>query len=214
MIAIIDYGLSNLRSVQRAFAQVGVDAQIVTEPTPLRDASGAVIPGVGAFGQAMANLRERGFVDAIHEFVASGKPFGGICLGMQLLFERSEELGQHQGLGWLKGEVKRFTGDVLVPHIGWNQIHRTRETPLLTGICDDSYAYFVHSYYCVPSDPSLVCATTDYGLDFASVVARDNIYAFQFHPEKSQAVGLQMMKNFSRLAGERATLERSNVRTL
>ncbi len=204
MIAIVDYGMSNLRSVQRAFAQCGVDAQIVSAPDELRGARAAVIPGVGAFGQAMRNLRERGLADAIHAFVDSGRAFAGICLGMQLLFERSEELGQHEGLGLLPGEVKRFTGDLLVPHIGWNQIHLLRATPLLDRIRSDSYAYFVHSYYCAPRDCSTVCATTDYGGDFASVVARDNLYAFQFHPEKSQQVGLQMLKNFARLAGERA----------
>ncbi|MCA1554484.1 MAG: imidazole glycerol phosphate synthase subunit HisH [Chloroflexi bacterium] len=202
MIAIIDYGLSNLRSVQRAFAQVGVDAQIINTPAALHAASGAVIPGVGAFGKAMLNLRERGFIDAIHAFVASGRAFGGICLGMQLLFEQSEELGQHEGLGLLRGEVRKFTGAMLVPHIGWNQIQVTRATPLLDEIPSDSYAYFVHSYYCAPRDDSVVCATTEYGSDFASIVARDNIYAFQFHPEKSQQVGMQMLRNFARLAGE------------
>lgn len=202
MIAIIDYGLSNLRSVQRAFAQCGAQSELLTEPSRLMDASGAVIPGVGAFGQAMANLRAAGWLDAIPEFVASGRPFGGICLGMQLLFEQSEELGQHEGLGLLRGEVKKFSGDLIVPHIGWNQIHVTRETPLLANVRDASYAYFVHSYYVAPRDLSVVCATTDYGADFASVVARDNIVGFQFHPEKSQAVGLQMLRNFARLAGE------------
>jgi len=202
VIAIIDYGLSNLRSVQRAFAQCAVDAQIVSAPHELRDARGAVLPGVGAFGQAMRNLHERGFADAIEAFVASGRAFGGICLGMQLLFESSEELGQHAGLGLLTGEVRRFKYEVLVPHIGWNQIHVKRCTTLLEGVPDASYAYFVHSYYCAPRDAAIVCATTDYGGDFASVVARNNIYAFQFHPEKSQRVGLQMLNNFARLAGE------------
>ena len=202
MIAIIDYGLSNLRSVERAFARCGVEAEIITRPEGLMDARGAVIPGVGAFGQAMTNLRAVGFVDAIHEYIAGGRPFGGICLGMQLLFEDSEELGQYHGLGLLKGHVRKFAGNVKVPHIGWNQVHITRETPLLAGVADESYGYFVHSYYCEPGDGSVVCATTDYGTDFASVVTRDNIYAFQFHPEKSQQVGLQMLINFARLAGE------------
>ena len=203
MIAIIDYGLSNLRSVQRAFTRCGLDSEIITTPERLADARGAVIPGVGAFGQAMLNLRAAGFPDAIAEFVASGRPFGGICLGMQLLFDSSEELGRNEGLGLLKGKVKKFTGDVKVPHIGWNQVHLSRPTPLLHDVPDASYGYFVHSYYCVAADPSVVCATTDYGMDFASVVAKDNIYAFQFHPEKSQQVGLQMLINFARLAGEK-----------
>ncbi len=204
MIAIIDYKLSNLRSVQRAFAQIGVDAALLTTPDGLARARGAVIPGVGAFGQAMVNLREAGFIDAIHEFVASGRPFGGICLGMQLLFQESEELGRFDGLGLLRGRVKRFSGGVKVPHIGWNQVRVTSDTPLLRDVPSGSYAYFVHSYYCVPGDEAITRATTEYGGDFASVVARDNIYAFQFHPEKSQQVGLQMLRNFARLAGEAA----------
>jgi glutamine amidotransferase len=204
MIAIIDYKLSNLRSVQRAFAQIGVHAELISAPEGLARARGAVIPGVGAFGQAMVNLREAGFVDAIHEFVATGRPFGGICLGMQLLFQQSEELGRYHGLGLLRGQVKRFSGGVKVPHIGWNQVRVTSETPLLHDVPSGSYAYFVHSYYCVPGDAALTCATTDYGGDFTSVVARDNIYGFQFHPEKSQAVGLQMLRNFASLAGEAA----------
>ncbi len=203
MIAIIDYGLSNLRSVQRAFVRCGVDAEIITTPDGLLAARGAVIPGVGAFGQAMLNLRAVGFPEAISEFVAGGRPFGGICLGMQLLFDDSDELGHYQGLGLLKGHVKKFTGDVKVPHIGWNQVHIAQPTPLLQDVADASYGYFVHSYYCVAADPSVVCATTDYGTEFASVVARDNVYAFQFHPEKSQQVGLQMLTNFARLAGEK-----------
>jgi glutamine amidotransferase len=203
LIAIIDYGMSNLRSVQRAFARCGVEADIITTPEGLVDARGAVIPGVGAFGQAMANLRAVGFPDAIAEFVAGGRTFGGICLGMQLLFEASDELGHYAGIGLLKGCVRKFSAAVKVPHIGWNQIHITEETPLLQNVADASYGYFVHSYYCVAADPSVVCATTDYGTDFASVVAHENIYAFQFHPEKSQQVGLQMLTNFARLAGER-----------
>jgi glutamine amidotransferase len=202
VIAIIDYGLSNLRSVQRAFARCAVDAEIISSPEGLVHARGAVIPGVGAFGQAMSNLRSAGFVDAIHEFVAGGRPFGGICLGMQLLFDESEELGRHAGLGLIEGQVSKFRGDLKVPHIGWNQIHITRETPLLAQVDDQSYGYFVHSYYCEPVDQS-VCATTEYGKEFASVVTRDNIFGFQFHPEKSQAVGLQMLRNFARLAGEK-----------
>ncbi|MBI5880266.1 MAG: imidazole glycerol phosphate synthase subunit HisH [Chloroflexi bacterium] len=202
MIAIIDYKLSNLRSVQRAFAQIGVEAQLLTTPDDLAHARGAVIPGVGAFGQAMSNLREAGFVDPIHEFVASGRPFGGICLGMQLLFDESEELGQYAGLSLLPGQVKRFSGGVKVPHIGWNQVQVVRDTPLLADVPSGSYAYFVHSYYCVPARAADTCATTEYDGDFASVVARDNIYGFQFHPEKSQQVGLQMLRNFARLAGE------------
>ena len=203
MIALIDHNVSNIRNVQRAFVRCGVDAEIISDPARLRAARGAVAPGVGAFGQAMANLRALGFVDAIHEFVASGRPFAGICVGMQLLFEESEELGQHVGLGLMKGRVKRFTGDVRVPHMGWNQLRIERDTPLLAHIPSESYAYFANSFHCVPSDASVTCATTDYSLPFVSVATRDNLYAFQFHPEKSQQVGLQILKNFAKLAGEK-----------
>jgi glutamine amidotransferase len=197
MIAIIDYGMGNLRSVQKA----GAEAEIYATPEGLERAEALVLPGVGAFGQGMENLRARGFLPAIHQRVENGTPLLGICLGLQLLFEESEEMGRHKGLGLFPGLVKRFGaapgGEPLkVPHIGWNQIHPVRPSALLEGIPAGSYAYFVHSYYAEPRDESVILATTDYGLDFASVVGRDHIFGLQFHPEKSQAVGLRMLQNF------------------
>ncbi len=197
MIAIVDYGMGNLRSVQRGFERVGAEARIVQSPRELNGARGMVLPGVGAFGQAMDNLRAAGWIDPLHTACVRGMPFIGICLGMQLLFESSAEMGQHEGLGILAGEVKRFTGDVKVPQMGWNQIRLWQANPLLRDVSDGGYAFFVHSYYCAPRDSSIVLATSDYGVEFASIVGRGNIFGAQFHPEKSQAVGLKILENFA-----------------
>jgi glutamine amidotransferase len=208
MIAIIDYGMGNLRSVQKAFEKNGAAARIVPFPRDLANARGIVLPGVGAFGQAMNNLRAIGWDAALREAVQRGVPFIGICLGMQLLFESSDEMGQHEGLGILHGEVKRFTGDLKIPQMGWNQIHVRAihpgtdrqgrcESPLLRDVPNDSYAFFVHSYYCAPRDAEIALATTDYGIEFASVVGDKNVFGAQFHPEKSQSVGLKMLENFA-----------------
>ncbi len=197
MIAIVDYGMGNLRSVQKAFEKVGAEARVIQTPGALTGARGIVLPGVGAFGQAMENLRAAGWAEPLRQACASGLPFIGICLGMQLLFETSEEMGQHAGLGILPGDVKRFSGELKVPQMGWNQIRLKRTSPLLHGVPDSSYAFFVHSYFCAPRDESLVLATTDYGIEFASVVGRGNVFGAQFHPEKSQSVGLKMLQNFA-----------------
>lgn len=197
MIAIVDYGMGNLRSVQKAFEKIGATARIVPFPRDLEKARGIVLPGVGAFGQAMNNLRAIGWDVALRESVTRGMPLLGICLGMQLLFESSEEMGQHEGLGILPGTVKRFRGEVKVPQMGWNQIHIRQPSVLLREVADGSYAFFVHSYYCAPSDKAMVLATTDYGIEFASVVGRGNVFGAQFHPEKSQSVGLKMLANFA-----------------
>ncbi|MCI0478281.1 MAG: imidazole glycerol phosphate synthase subunit HisH [Anaerolineales bacterium] len=197
MIAIVDYGMGNLRSVQKAFEKIGATARIVPLPRDIEHAHGIVLPGVGAFGQAMENLRALGWDIALRDAVTRGVPFIGICLGMQLLFDSSEELGQHQGLGILSGAVKRFNGDLKIPQMGWNQIHLKRTTPLLRDVADGSYAFFVHSYYCAPRDESVVLATTDYGVEFASIVGQKNVFGAQFHPEKSQGVGLKMLENFA-----------------
>ncbi len=215
MIAIVDYGMGNLRSVQKAFEKIGVTARIVPFPRDLERARGIVLPGVGAFGQAMNNLRAIGWDIALREAVARDVPLLGICLGMQLLFESSEEMGQHEGLGILRGAVKRFKGDLKVPQMGWNQLHivgaknvgaknisplwAKNISPLLRDIPDGSYAFFVHSYYCAPRDESVILATTDYGIEFASVVGQGNVFGAQFHPEKSQSVGLKMLANFAEL---------------
>jgi glutamine amidotransferase len=196
MLAIIDYGMGNLRSVQKAFEKIGVTARIVPFPRDLERACGIVLPGVGAFGQAMNNLRTIGWDVALRESVARGVPLLGICLGMQLLFESSEEMGQHAGLGILRGAVKRFDGALKVPQMGWNQIHIKQPSVLLRDIAEGSYAFFVHSYYCAPRDESVILATTDYGIKFASVVGYENVFGAQFHPEKSQSVGLKMLENF------------------
>lgn len=199
-IVIVDYGMGNLRSVQKAFEHIGAQAIITTDADDLQTAGAVVLPGVGAFGDAMRNLRATGMDAAICGTVEAGTPFLGICLGQQLMFETSTEMGQHHGLGLLRGRVLRFTDDELkVPHIGWNQIHVRRADPLLAGIATGSFAYFVHSYYVEPSDESVVLATTDYGVDFASIVGRNGVWGVQFHPEKSQAVGLTILSNFVHL---------------
>ena len=199
MIAIVDYGVGNLRSVQKGLERVGATAVVTDDAAVLDAARGVILPGVGAFGDGMDNLKARRLVDPVLRQVQRGKPLLGICLGMQLLFEESEEMGQHQGLGLLSGRVVRFPdGDLKVPHIGWNQLLGPRGD-LLAGIQDGAYAYFVHSYYALPEDPGDVLATTEYGLDFASVVGRDKIWGAQFHPEKSQEIGLGLLANFARL---------------
>jgi imidazole glycerol-phosphate synthase subunit HisH len=198
MIVIVDYGMGNLRSVQKAFQKVGYEAEITSSAQRVREASSVVLPGVGAFGEAMANLARAGLVEALRQAAAS-RPFIGICLGQQLLFEESDEMGRHEGLGILPGKVVRFSGPLKVPHMGWNQIRLVRPSPILAGVADGEFAYFVHSYYVVPSDPGVILARTDYGVSFASIVGHDHLFGLQFHPEKSQAVGLKMLANFAAL---------------
>ena len=202
MIAIIDYGMGNLRSVQKGFEQVGHQAIVTRDPEAIDRASHVVLPGVGAFGDCMANVTRYGLVDPIHRAIQAGKPFLGICVGFQLLFSESEEFGCHKGLGVLPGKVKAIPlpKDVVssykIPHMGWNTIHIDKAAPPLLGINSDSYVYFVHSFYVEPDEQVLVSTQTDYGVSFASSVWKDNIFATQFHPEKSQTVGLQVLKNF------------------
>jgi glutamine amidotransferase len=202
MIAIIDYGMGNLRSVQKGFEQVGVPARVTRDAAEIAAAPGVVLPGVGAFGACMDNLRAYGLVDVVRRVVERGTPFLGICLGLQLLFEESEEFGPVPGLGLLRGRVVRFTPPAdpafRIPHMGWNQIHTRAAAPPLAGVADGAFVYFVHSYYVEPADPSVIATTTDYGGDFVSSIARDNLFACQFHPEKSQQVGLAILANFGR----------------
>jgi len=195
MVTIIDYGMANLGSVRKAFEVVGAEAEITDRPEDLREASHIVLPGVGAFGDAMRNIRARGFDRAIAEAIENGAAFLGICLGLQVLFTESEEMGIHRGLDIFKGRVRRFT-EGLVPQIGWNQAHIVRDDPVMAGIPDHSYFYFVHSYYVDPVEKRDVIAETDYHIDYASIVGRGRVWGIQFHPEKSQRKGLRILKNF------------------
>lgn len=197
MIAIIDYGMGNLRSVEKAFQFLGFEAQIITDADDLTDAAHLVLPGDAAFGDAMRNLREGGWDQRIHDHVDSGRPFLGICVGLQLMFASSEEMGEHTGLGLLPGRCVRFPSDQKVPQIGWNQIQPTSTSPLLAKVEEGSFFYFVHSYYVEADVQTDQLATTDYGLQYTSIAGRDNIYGVQFHPEKSQKIGLQLLTNFA-----------------
>ena len=198
MIAIIDYGMGNLRSVSKAFEAVGHQAVVTRDVRVIGNASHVVLPGVGAFGDCMANIEQYGLVEPIRAAIQSGKPFLGICLGLQVLFSESEEFGPHKGLDIIQGTVRRFEGGqaLKVPHMGWNQVHVQRACPLFDGVADGSDWYFVHSYFVDPSDKQLAATMTTYGIPFVSSVWKDNIVACQFHPEKSQLVGLRLIKNF------------------
>jgi len=215
MIALIDYGVGNLRSVSKALEHINAPVQIVQRAGELTDAGhawgGIVLPGVGAFGDAAANFRRAGFEEPLLAAVHAGTPLLGICVGLQLLFDESEEMGRHRGLGIFAGTVSRFADGMTalqngqlhrlkVPQIGWNQIHHASTHPLLAGVPSGSYAYFVHSYYCAPTDPGIIIATTDYGIDFASICGgrfgQGEVWGVQFHPEKSQATGLRILRNF------------------
>ncbi len=199
-IAIIDYGAGNLRSVRNALEHVGAHVITVDRPEQLDGAAKIVLPGVGAFGAGINALRAAGFEEPLRQAAESSVPLFGICLGMQYLFEASDEMGAHRGLGLLPGRVRRFPAQgPKVPHIGWNQLHIRRDHPLLVGVESGAYAYFVHSYYVEVGDPGDLLAETDYGITYASIVARDNIFGIQPHPEKSQAVGLRILKNFVEL---------------
>ena len=206
MIAVIDYGMGNLRSVQKAFEFIGAKAVVTSDPKTILSAKSVVLPGVGAFKDCMDNLRQLDLIDVVKKSVDSGKPFLGICLGLQLLFDESEEFGPVPGLGILPGKVKEFSksltdgeGPLKIPHMGWNTVHVIKPNPLFNAVDNDSYFYFVHSYYVVPDDPEVIATTTNYGTDFVSGIHRDNVHAFQFHPEKSQSLGLSILKNFSAL---------------
>lgn len=201
MLAIIDYGMGNLRSVQKGFEKVGHEATVSNDAAVIAAAEKIVLPGVGAFEDAMTELTRRKLVDPILEAIDGGKPFLGICLGLQLLFEVSHEHGEHKGLGVLKGECVRFDlpPEYSVPHMGWNQISIPGRPPILEGIAEGTYFYFVHSYYVVPGDRQVIATETDYGVQFCSMIWRDNMFATQFHPEKSQSDGLRILKNFAEL---------------
>jgi glutamine amidotransferase len=201
VLTIVDYGVGNLRSVYMAFRRLGLEAHVTGDPAEVRAARALVLPGVGAFGDAMESLRALKLEAPIVDAVNQGTPFLGICLGLQLLLEVSDEMGEHRGLGLLAGRVRRFPAGLAAPHIGWNQIHQANGIPLWRGVPDHSHVYFVHSYYADAEDEAVVAAWTDYGLDYASAVARGNLYAIQFHPEKSQEVGERILRNFCSEAG-------------
>jgi len=198
VIAITDYGAGNLHSIQKALERQGLDVRVVDGPGALDEADALVVPGDGAFAPAIARLEESGFAQAIRTYVRSGRPFLGICLGMQILFDESEEEGRHEGLALLPGRVVRLPETVKVPHMGWNQLRLLRASPLLEGLEPGAYVYFVHSFCALPDDASLVAATAHYGGEVAAVVGRGNLWATQFHPEKSGAVGIRMLANFAR----------------
>ena len=218
MIAVVDYHMGNLRSVQKGLEKVGCKAVVTSSPQKILDAQAVVLPGVGAFQDCMKNLERLGLIESIHTCLRTGKPFLGICLGTQVLFSEGEEFGIHPGLGIIQGRVRRFpehmTGDprkasgsapvrLKVPHMGWNTVTHKKDSPLLRGIEDNSYFYFVHSYYVEPEDNAWIVAITSYGIEFASIVGKDNIIACQFHPEKSQSLGLRVLKNFGDLVSSR-----------
>ena len=195
-VAIIDYGVGNLRSVEKAFAATGCDAIVSGDEAVLRAAQRLVLPGVGAFAACMKALKERGLERLVREKANEGTPLLGVCVGMQLLFEESDEFGSTPGLGLLKGNVRRFANDLVVPQVGWNRIYQKQQHALFDGVTEGAFCYFVHSYYCQPVDEAVVAGETEYGQRYASVVVQGNISGVQFHPEKSQDVGLTMLKNF------------------
>ena len=197
-VVIVDYGMANLRSVQKALEKVGCAADITGDPNRVAAADKVVLPGVGAFRDAIAKINETGLAAPLLDHVRRGKPFFGICLGLQLLFTRSHEDGEHRGLDYFRGDVVRFADGpgLKVPHMGWNQLRVRRPAPPLEGFPPGGSVYFVHSYYAAPRDESLVAAEADYPAPFAAAVRRDNVFATQFHPEKSQRVGLEMLRRF------------------
>jgi glutamine amidotransferase len=202
VIAVVDYGMGNLRSVQKGLERVGFEAEVTRDPGRIAEARGVVLPGVGAFHACMENLRRFGLVDVVRDVVRRKRPFLGICLGLQLLFDESEEFGGPEGLGLVPGKVLGFSAadDLKVPHMGWNAIEIRKSTRFLEGIDDAAQVYFVHSFYAAPADESMVATVTSHGTSFVSSIATDHLFACQFHPEKSQAIGLRILENFGRFA--------------
>lgn len=201
LVVVVDYGVGNLRNVTKALEFLGCEAKLTSDPDEVVKAEKLVLPGVGAFGAGMENLRRLNLIEPIKDAVKRGTPLLGICLGLQLLFEESEEMGQHEGLKLVRGKVVRFPeiDGIRVPHMGWNSIRIRKRKPLFAGVPDGSMVYFVHSYFPVPEDGSVVAATTEHGVEFVSAIAVDNIFGTQFHPEKSSQVGLQILRNFVNL---------------
>jgi glutamine amidotransferase len=196
MISVVDYGMGNLRSVQKGFQKVGIDVTVTSNPKVIDNAEAVVLPGVGAFKDCIRNLTDLSLTDAVVRSIQKGKPYLGICLGMQVLFSESEEFGRCRGLDIFKGKVVRFGTGMKVPHMGWNTVTIEKRPPVFDGIEDNSYFYFVHSYYVIPVDRDIIAGTTDYHGGFTSMVWKDNVFATQFHPEKSQGLGLRILKGF------------------
>lgn len=199
MIAIIDYGMGNLHSVSKAVERLGYEAIVTADAKEIMEADGAILPGVGAFGDAMQNLQNTGLDEVTKFYASSGKPLLGICLGMQLLFSESQEYGPHKGLNLLPGAVIRFQGDFKVPHMGWNRLSFRQENPLFAGL-EEGHVYFVHSFHAKPEQADDLIATTDYNGQVTAIVGRDNVYGMQFHPEKSGELGMGLLRNFLGLA--------------
>jgi glutamine amidotransferase len=201
MIAIVDYGMGNIRSVEKGFLKAGADAKVTSDPKVIADAKAIVLPGVGAFKDCMKNLNDLQLLDAIVKEIQKGKPYLGICLGLQILFTESEEFGICKGLDIFKGRVVKFKftegTDLKIPHMGWNTVRLLKKPPIFNGIEDNSYFYFVHSFYVVPEDEGIVAGRTEYGIEFTSMVWKDNVFATQFHPEKSQELGLKILRGFA-----------------
>jgi glutamine amidotransferase len=201
-VGVVDYGMGNLRSVQKALQKVGAEAELCADPQRLGAFDGLVLPGVGAFGDAMDNLKSRGLVEALKDFMSDGGQLLGICLGLQLLFDYSEEHGRNEGLGVIPGRVIRLPDTVKVPHMGWNLLKAKQDIPLFAGLDDDSMFYFVHSFYCEPSDEESIIGTTPYGLEFTCAARNANTWGLQFHPEKSSVLGLKILENFTAMVAE------------
>jgi imidazole glycerol-phosphate synthase subunit HisH len=198
MIAIVDYGMGNLKSVEKGFKKVSVEAAVTSDPRVVDNAAAIVLPGVGAFKDCIRNLTDRSLTESVISSINKGKPFLGICLGLQVLFSESEEFGTCKGLDIFRGKVVRFQEGLKVPHMGWNNVKILRRPPILSGIEDNAFFYFVHSFFVVPEDPEIIATTTDYGTTFTSMIWKDNVFATQFHPEKSQDLGLKVLAGFGK----------------
>ncbi len=199
MIALIDYGVGNIRNVYRAMTEIGLEVEITREPAVVNEARAIILPGVGAYRDAMDNLQNTGLIPTLEDNIKKGKPLLGICLGMQLLFESSTEGGDYEGLGWLKGRIVRFKPGLKIPHMGWNRLDIVRPDPITANLGEDPTVYFVHSYYLETEEPEMILATAEYGIAVPALIRKDNLIGMQFHPEKSGSAGLRLLQNFKEM---------------